>query len=46
MSDEVLNSLYRALAEADGPVWWFADEQVVAPLPRAREDVQLYLIHI
>ena len=42
MSDEVLNSLYRALAEADGPVWWFADEQVVAPLPRAREDVQVF----
>lgn len=42
MSDAVLNTLYRQLAEADGPVWWFADEQVVAPLPPARGDVQVF----
>ncbi|WP_372862755.1 methyltransferase [Spongiibacter sp.] len=42
MNDAPLQQLYRQLAQLDGPLWWFADEQVNDDLPALREDCQVF----
>lgn len=40
MNDSALQAIYRELATAQGPLWWFVDEHLQLPLPAARADCQ------
>lgn len=42
MTDAPLQQLYDRLPHLEGPLWWFADEHISAPVPEARDDCQVF----